>query len=197
MILPYGDPACTEVEDHQGLAEASYYTARSALAHGDLRRGVGGGMTGLILGVDPGRTGALAWVDVDGALVDVVDMPDLTGSALGACLADLILENRPTVAVVEKVGAMPRQGLSSTWRFAEGYGVHLGALGALGVPVVHVTPAQWKRAARLSSDKTASRQRAIELWPERSELFARVKDDGRAEAALIARHHLTLKRTPQ
>ncbi len=33
MIAPYGDPARTEVEDHQGLAEASYYTARSALAH--------------------------------------------------------------------------------------------------------------------------------------------------------------------
>jgi hypothetical protein len=25
MIAPYGDPARTEVEDHQGLAEASYY----------------------------------------------------------------------------------------------------------------------------------------------------------------------------
>ena len=40
MIHPYGDPARNEVEDHQALAEASYYTARSALAHGDLRRSV-------------------------------------------------------------------------------------------------------------------------------------------------------------
>lgn len=37
MIHPYGDPARDEVEDHQDLAEASYYTARSALHHGDLR----------------------------------------------------------------------------------------------------------------------------------------------------------------
>lgn len=40
MIHPYGNPARDEVEDHQGLAEASYYTARSALHHGDLRRAV-------------------------------------------------------------------------------------------------------------------------------------------------------------
>ena len=40
MIPPYGNPARDEVEDHQQGAEASYYTARSALAHGDLRRAV-------------------------------------------------------------------------------------------------------------------------------------------------------------
>ena len=40
MIHPYGNPARDEVEDHQQGAEASYYTARSALHHGDLRRAV-------------------------------------------------------------------------------------------------------------------------------------------------------------
>lgn len=154
-------------------------------------------MTAMILGVDPGKTGALAWLDSDGQLVDVRDMPDATGSALGAHLADLILEQRPTVACVEKVGAMPKQGVASTWKFAEGYGAILGALGALQVPILHVTPSTWKKAARLSKDKTASRQRATELWPTHSHLFARVKDDGRAEAALIALHHHTQPHRPQ
>lgn len=40
MIRPYGDPARSEVEDHQSLAEASYFTARSAMAVRDLRRAV-------------------------------------------------------------------------------------------------------------------------------------------------------------
>ena len=40
MIHPYGNPARDEVEDHQALAGDCYYTARSALAHGDLRRAV-------------------------------------------------------------------------------------------------------------------------------------------------------------
>ena len=140
----------------------------------------------MILGIDPGKTGALAWVHDDGLLPHIVDMPDVTGAALAAVLADMIHDNRPDVAWVEQVHAMPRQGVSSTWKFAEGYGVILGALGALGVPVRLVTPAAWKKAARLPKDKTAARQRAIELWPDLSERFARVKDDGRAEAALIA-----------
>ena len=38
MIHPYGNPARDEVEDHQAFAEASYYTTRSALHHGDLRK---------------------------------------------------------------------------------------------------------------------------------------------------------------
>lgn len=37
-------------------------------------------MTALILGVDPGRKGALALIDPDGTLIDVVDMPDATGA---------------------------------------------------------------------------------------------------------------------
>lgn len=141
-----------------------------------------------ILGIDPGRTGALAWFasEPDHDRLDIIDMPDLTGAALGARLGDLILADRPTVAWVERVNYMP--GQRGVWTFAEGYGVILGTLGALGVPVRHVTPAVWKKAARLGKDKTAARQLACELWPDQSDLFARVKDDGRAEAALIALH---------
>ena len=151
----------------------------------------------LILGVDPGKTGALAWHAGDRGLV-VHDMPDLTGAALGACLADLILEDdRPVEAWVESQVGRPGQSSSAMFTFATNYGVILGTLGALNVPVRLVTPAAWKRAARLSKDKTASRQRAVELWPHCSHLFARVKDDGRAEAALIARHGWLARRTTE
>ena len=141
-----------------------------------------------VLGIDPGKTGALAWVR-DGQLYHVEDMPDLTGAALGARLADLLAGHRPNVAVVESQVGRPSQSSSASFTFARDYGVILGALGALDVPTVHVTPAAWKRTLRLSKDKNASRQRASELWPDKSELFARVRDDGRAEAALIAKHH--------
>jgi len=146
----------------------------------------------LILGIDPGRSGALAWLRGD-TLEHVEDMPQFTGSALGVQLADLIRINRPTVAWVEKVHAMPKQGVKSVWTFAENYGVVLGVLGALDVPVRHVTPSEWKRVARLSKDKNASRQRACELWPSRSMDFALVKHADRAEAALIALHGQTTR----
>jgi crossover junction endodeoxyribonuclease RuvC len=40
---------------------------------------------------------------------------------------------------------------------------------------------------RVTADKDTARTRAIELWPSHAQLFARKKDHGRAEAALIAR----------
>ena len=138
----------------------------------------------LILGIDPGAKGALAFLS---SYVSVHDMPDATGAALGALIRDIITEaGMPTVAWVEQVHSMPGQGVASTFKFGVNYGVILGVLGAWDIPVRHVTPAKWKGALGLSKDKAASRQRAVELWPASSHLFARVKDDGRAESALIA-----------
>jgi crossover junction endodeoxyribonuclease RuvC len=159
----------------------------------------------LTLGVDPGKTGALALLDPDGHLVDVIDMPAATGAALGALLRHELEAHAPhriAVAYVEQVGSRPGQGHMNVWTFAEGYGAILGALGALGVPVHLVTTPTWRRTNRITIPastpkaqkskvgKTLSRQRAVELWPTEAGRFARVKDDGRAEAALIARHGL-------
>jgi crossover junction endodeoxyribonuclease RuvC len=53
-----------------------------------------------------------------------------------------------------------------------------------------LTPPSWKRLVGLppgrDGAKDAARAEAIRRWPEKAGLFARVKDDGRAEAALIA-----------
>jgi crossover junction endodeoxyribonuclease RuvC len=82
---------------------------------------------------------------------------------------------------------MPRQGVASSFNFGKSYGIVLGVLGALDVPVTHPTPAAWKKAMGVTADKASSRRRATDLWPAMSGTFARVKDDGRAESALIAR----------
>ena len=151
-------------------------------------------MTKFICGVDPGKTGALAIVDTDGRLIDVMDMPDATGAALGAAIGALLADWSPHTidqAWVEEVHAMPKQGVTSSFNFGANFGAIGGALGALGIPVRYVTPAKWKKAQRVTADKNSSRQRARELWPADAGRFARVKDDGRAEAALIALHGVT------
>ena len=143
----------------------------------------------LIMGVDPGKTGAVAFLDEAGNLVHVEDMAQLTGAALGTWLVDLLDDLAPDRVVeawVEDVHSMPKQGVRSVWTFAEGHGVILGALGAARIRTELVTPARWKKAAGLNKDKTASRLRASTRWPDQARMFARVKDDGRAEAALIA-----------
>lgn len=139
-----------------------------------------------VLGIDPGKNGAIACMTEAGAVLWIEDMPDCTGSALGAAIGDLIKGEGVSVAIVEFVAARPGQAAPGMWKFGANYGAILGALGALGVRVVHVTPRKWKAGMTVTADKASSRQRARELWPTNAEAFKRVKDDGRAEAALIA-----------
>ncbi len=63
-----------------------------------------------------------------------------------------------------------------------------GVLASAGVPVRLITPAGWKRSVGLATgkNKDASRAEAIRRWPGNADLFKRAKDDGRADACLIA-----------
>jgi crossover junction endodeoxyribonuclease RuvC len=148
----------------------------------------------MILGIDPGASGALAWIDDAGMLLAVEDMPAMDVSVGGKMrrrvsapmLAALIRETMPTRAYVERVAAMPGQGTASMFSFGFSAGLVDGVLAGLNIPVTYVHPAVWKKAAGLSADKGTARYRAAQLFPEQAAKFARVKDDGRAEAALIA-----------
>jgi crossover junction endodeoxyribonuclease RuvC len=93
----------------------------------------------------------------------------------------------PDLAIVERVAAMPKQGVASTFKFGASYGALLGVIGALGIPSVLVTPTKWKKHFALDAEKERARALALRMWPARSELFSRKKDHGRAEAALLAR----------
>lgn len=157
----------------------------------------------LTLGIDPGMKGALALLDEAGRIVAVEDMPDATGAALGAHLRWLLEDWSPHTireAWVEQVQSRPGQGHMNVWTFSGNYHALLAALGALAIPVRHVRTPEWRKTAGITipatvpkerksaEGKRLSRQRACELWPTEAERFRRVKDDGRAEAALIARH---------
>lgn len=142
----------------------------------------------IILGCDPGLSGAVAALDAaTGTLLWVEDIPVVDRMVNGSELADWLRGELIKAAAVEQVASRPGQGVASTFKFGQAHGTLLGVLGALNVPVVHVTPGRWKKALGLTSDKEKSRRLAIETWPNMSGYFARKKDDGRAEAALIAR----------
>jgi crossover junction endodeoxyribonuclease RuvC len=152
-------------------------------------------MSALVLAFDPGIHGAAAVVHVKGTLEAAFDLPligDVTRRRINAAgLADLVREHGPyAFALVEQVSARPGQGVSSMFRFGQSYGTVLGVLGALAIPVRHVSPATWKRTLGLNSDGEASRTRAIETWPTNADLFARKKDHNKAEAALLALYGL-------
>ncbi len=140
-------------------------------------------MTLSYLGIDPGATGAIALVIHTGELWWVEDMPD---PLHGAAIESLLRNEGPFTAAVEDVHSMPGQGVASSFKFGKHFGMVLGALGYAHIPYTLVTPNRWKKAQRVTADKDTSRARAIELWPSHADKFKRKKDNGRAEAALIA-----------
>jgi crossover junction endodeoxyribonuclease RuvC len=150
----------------------------------------------VILGVDPGLSGALAAVSLEtGKIISVFDMPIFSKKGSKKTineindqeLAFLIGCFDVHIAVVEQVSALPGQGVTSMFRLGSAFGTIKGVLAGLGVPFITVHPAKWKKDMRLSGDKAMSRQLASRVWPDTSHEFRRVKDDGRAEAALLAK----------
>lgn len=142
----------------------------------------------LVIGIDPGMTGALALYDADGFPLQIEDMPVVNGEVNGWELNAILRRwTHAQAVIVEQVSAMPRQGVSSTFKFGKGYGMILGAATGLGFKLGMVTPVRWTKHYNVGSDKGLHRQRAMELFPQQAEMFKRVKDDGRADAALIAK----------
>ncbi len=144
----------------------------------------------IILGIDPGLSGALALLSADG--IDVFDIPTLKAKARGreinkAEVARWIKDaGHIDYCVIESVHAMPGQGVSSMFKFGYVAGFLAGVISAHFIPITMVSPRQWKREMMVSAEKDAARARASELLPSHCDLFVRVKDHGRAEAALIA-----------
>ena len=89
-------------------------------------------------------------------------------------------------AIIEQVNAMPGQGVTSMFAFGESFGLAKGVLAGLKIPTSTVTPGKWKKALQLNAGKDGSRAKAAQIWPEHAGEFKRVKDDGKAEACLIA-----------
>ena len=139
-----------------------------------------------IVGIDPGVSGAVAFYYPDRpTLISPYDVPVADNSINASALYDLIRDHAPDLAVVEHVHAFKGQGVTSMFNFGKSYGTALGVIGALKIPVVHVSPAKWKKYFGLSADKEESRGLAIDKWPACLH-FRRKKDNGRAEAALMA-----------
>jgi len=145
----------------------------------------------LILGIDPGASGAI--VIMDGAsIIEWAAMPVMkVGSATrvnAPALAAMLRGYEKLEAYVEQVGAMPGQGVASMFSFGHSAGVVAGVLGALEITVTLVTPQAWKkRAGLIGQDKDAARSRAIQIWPNWRALDAKGKGQALADAALIAK----------
>lgn len=158
----------------------------------------------VILGIDPGLTGACAIYRPHSHVLDFLDMPVIgEGSKHQVDVMTLAMWLKsigPTAARMELVFAMPSipgadgerrsMGAASAMKFGDTNGSIRTTVKLSGIPIEFVTPQSWKKHFGLKGpDKENSRLTALNLFPHAAPHLARKKDHARAEALLIAKYH--------
>lgn len=137
----------------------------------------------IFIGIDPGKKGGVAIMDDDRITVlpwDDRKFVDVMAETMnkGKC-----------IAAVEKVGAMPGQGVTSMFSFGQSFGFILGVLTAFGIGYQLVPPTLWKREfGLLHIGKDGSVEVAKRLFPGVNLLptdRCRKESDGMADALCI------------
>lgn len=144
----------------------------------------------LAIGIDPGKSGALAVIYTDEAnqpfRIKVVPFEETAyRDILATCIDSRV------VCCLEKVGAMPGQGVVSMFNFGRNLGFIEGLLQANKIPYQLIPPQTWKKEFSLSSDKQASIDVCKRLFPDVNLLAtarSRKENDGMAEALLMAEY---------
>lgn len=120
-------------------------------------------MSKTIIGIDPGSSGAMAAL-IPGRYTPEVFKLDNTEADIAAWLAE---HDGSGFAFIESVHAMPKQGVSSCFKFGQSYGFLRGLLIALQIPFEEVTPQKWQKelGCLTKGDKNVSKARAQQLFP--------------------------------
>mgnify|MGYP003664173614 FL=1 len=149
----------------------------------------------ITIGIDPGLSGAVAFLK-NGKYLNGVDMPiiskgsgsvknEVNPSALLAFLKTNCPVDEDVLVALERVNAMPGQGVSSVFSLGDSFGTARSCVAACKYELTYVTPRTWKKHFNLTSDKEMCRAAAVKMFPE-AELFLKKHAD-RAEALLMAR----------
>ena len=150
----------------------------------------------IYIGIDPGKTGAIAFLDSATSFGKVHDMPwiakDIDIQQVKGWLKDARQKDY-CVACLEYQQAFPRQGAVSAYTLGEGVGQLKGLLLGMEIAFEEVRPAKWKVALSIpvKAPKEQSMMAARRLFPEAD--LGRKKDQGRSEALLIAEYRRRLE----
>lgn len=156
----------------------------------------------LTLGIDPGLSGGLAWIGNVNECELLIPMPILDKRPDLKVLKDKLERIRPDLVVIEKPGNRPGQSAQSGMTAGVNWGLVVGLVTALEIPIIEVTPQTWKKEFGIvirrakgepkltpKQVKEKSIAMAQRLYP-RVNLLATprcsVPHDGMAEALLIA-----------
>ena len=148
---------------------------------------------GYYFGIDPGLKGAMVALDRRGNLVGWTRMPIVEGKNIDFLRIDhyLCRAMEPCVCI-ERVHAMPKQGVTSMFTFGKGYGGLLALIEVRSIPVINVLPRAWQKEMLPECPKGGTKdeavRRALELWPDLGLPLKKKVNQGIADAALLAEY---------
>jgi crossover junction endodeoxyribonuclease RuvC len=159
------------------------------------------------IGIDPGQSGAIAVIDSQNNIIQLKDWPgdEIQAAKIVQATKKVVREEKMNlVGAIEYCHAMPKQGVSSMFKFGTNYGIWMGVssmfkfgtnygiwmgiLAALDIPFYVVTPAKWQKGViKKAQDKKPALAAAARIFPK-AELYGPRGGgkDGRADALLIA-----------
>jgi len=146
-------------------------------------------MEKIFFGIDPGKRGAIAGVNTAGEIVALARFSEAETDGRIALIIGDTLAAFPAAqicATIEKVGAMPGQGVTSMFSFGRAYGEAVGALILCRARLQFVRPQAWQKDLSLTSyggDK-AGHKRALKQAAEA--FFSRRFTLDECDAVLIA-----------
>lgn len=94
------------------------------------------------------------------------------------------IDGQDVMFCIEDVHSMPKQGVSSTFKFGMAVGAIQAIVELTRAPWVIVRPQRWKKDMGVTAQKSTSLDLARHIWPIAP--LKRVKDHGVAEALLLA-----------
>jgi len=145
----------------------------------------------LFMGVDPGASGAFAIISNNNTVFELQDWPgdEIHLSDLVRTILEEIHNNGYSLmAAIEYCHAMPKQGVTSMFKFGTNYGIWKGVLAMAEIPFYTVTPQKWQKGLiKKAQDKKPALAAAGRLFPN-AELYGPRGGgkDGRADALLIS-----------
>ncbi len=139
-----------------------------------------------IIGFDPGNNGALA-VITPARDVRLFSFHNQSERDIAHIILSETLE--PCYAYLEKVGARPKQGVTSMFTFGQNLGFLRGLLVGYGIPFQDVTPQVWQRGISIGKAFPTPAERKRAHYQLAQQLYPQVKFNlAMADALLIAEY---------
>lgn len=124
-------------------------------------------MSGVTIGVDPGKHGAVAVLDsVTGLVLATQNFSATRGDEKAIALLHAVAPKGVTDVFIEQVHSSPQMGVVSAFSFGENFGWWLGVTQALGLKTTRVSPQTWMSAlgCMTGGDKHVSLRKAEKVF---------------------------------